>query len=384
MVSRRLRVAAAAIVAGLGASFCFVAPAGAVDPANATVASSAVDWIVTQQQPDGGFEVAGFPGFETPDAVLAIAEAAQTGATWSTAEALAAVEALEYGGSGGPTPVDALDDWVLSAHSGAGVNAGEASKLVLLVTSPLGLDPQHFGASDTDLAAIVYPSGCASPPDTSGLFFLETTFVAFAGDLLCGAADPTVLATVRAAQRADGGWNYLGDPDDVPFPTDSDVDTTALAVQALVAGGAAWNDPAITAALRFLATQQSATGAFLAFGEDDPNATSVAMLAVTAAGFDPGSPCWRDTVEPARAGSPYSDPSAWLRGEQEPDGHVASPNDGFGTNTFATSQSVQGLLRTGLPVERASGAPTCVIPGGEVVTAPDPVDPVELVPRFTG
>ena len=59
--------------------------AGADDAASATAAQKAIAWLHTQQQPDGGFEVAGFPGFETPDAVLAIAEQAQTGDTWSTA-----------------------------------------------------------------------------------------------------------------------------------------------------------------------------------------------------------------------------------------------------------------------------------------------------------
>lgn len=45
----------------------------------------AVGWIIAQQQSDGGFEMAGFPGFETPDAVLAIAENAQTDTVWSAA-----------------------------------------------------------------------------------------------------------------------------------------------------------------------------------------------------------------------------------------------------------------------------------------------------------
>ena len=45
--------------------------AGAADPASQSTADAAVDWIVTQQQPDGGFEVVGFPGFETRDATLA-------------------------------------------------------------------------------------------------------------------------------------------------------------------------------------------------------------------------------------------------------------------------------------------------------------------------
>lgn len=353
--------------------------AGAVDPASIAAADAAVAWIVTQQQPDGGFEVAGFPGFETPDAVLAIAEAAQSappGTGWSTTEALSAVSGLHVGGSG-PTPLDALDDFV-----DGGITAGQAAKLVVLVVAPLGLDLTDFDPSEdtgpaVDLAAIVDPAGCAGDPSSFG-FFNQTLYGALAKKLLCGAPNPAVLTTIRAGQRGDGGWNFLGDLDP---GTDSDVDTTALAVQALVAGGAAWNDPAITKALAFLAAQQSASGAFPAFGSDDPNSTAVAMLAIAAAGFDPSTSCWRDTTAPERVGSAYADPAAWLRSQQQSNGRIASPNDGFGINTFATAQSVEGLLQSWLPIVRAGGAPTCA---GASDAPAEPAPAVSLVPRFAG
>jgi len=78
--------------AGALAVTCFsfalsVAPsANAVDPASKTTADAAVSWLVANQQSDGGFELAQFPGFETRDASLAIAEAAQTGGTWSPSQ----------------------------------------------------------------------------------------------------------------------------------------------------------------------------------------------------------------------------------------------------------------------------------------------------------
>src|SRR6185295_18580332 len=62
-----------------------VAPSATADTA------SAVTWLATQQQPDGGFEVVGFPGFETPDAVAALAAEGQADSSWSTTEALDAV-----------------------------------------------------------------------------------------------------------------------------------------------------------------------------------------------------------------------------------------------------------------------------------------------------
>ena len=46
---------------------------------------------MTRQQAGGGFEVSGFDGFETPDAILAIAEDAEQQVAWDTAQARAAV-----------------------------------------------------------------------------------------------------------------------------------------------------------------------------------------------------------------------------------------------------------------------------------------------------
>ena len=61
-------------------------------------------------------------------------------------------------------------------------------------------------------------------------------------------------------------------------------------------------------------------------------------------------PCWRNTVAPGSSGQPYVSPLAWLRSQQNADGHINSPNDSFGVNTFATSQSIQALRRGWIPV----------------------------------
>src|SRR5690349_5483871 len=91
---RRLRTtttiaALAGVVLGLGA-FRY---SGWGDTASKQAARRATTWLHTKQQSDGGFEVAGFAGFETPDAIGAIAENAQQQAAWSTTQALNAVKA---------------------------------------------------------------------------------------------------------------------------------------------------------------------------------------------------------------------------------------------------------------------------------------------------
>ncbi len=330
------------------------APAGAADPASTDstsigAAASAVAWLKTQQQPDGGFEVASFAGFETRDVVLAIAEQAQTTTTWTASAARTAVEALQAGGSG-PTPLDYLEDLVAASN-----DPGVAAKTVVLVSEPLGIDPTAFGA--VNLQAKM--GGCSglTSPTFNGLLYLI-----IAQQLSCNGAPAASVTAVRAAQQANGGWGFVGDP----TADDIDNDTTALAVEALVGSGALPSDPAVRAALGFLAHNHQANGAWQSFGEDDPNSTAMAILAITAAGYDVRTPCWRDAVAPALAGTPYTSPDVWLRSRQlttgADAGRVQSPSDSFGINTLPTSQAVEGLLRSWLPVARAA-AQVCTTAG---------------------
>jgi len=373
-----VRVASFVILVALAVSAaCATTPVSAEEPSSPVI-TGAIDWLRAQQEADGGFEVSNFQGFETPDAVLAIAEAAQTTSTWSTAEALAAVGNTKFGGNG-DTPLDAIDDWIAKP---GGVNPGEASKIIVLVAMPLGLDPTDFGAAHTDLEAIVYPSGCGAAPNTSNIFFGEILLVALSGEALCGSPDADVLDMIRAGQRADGGWNFLGSPDDNPFPADSDVDTTTSALHALLAGGAAWNDDIVLTGLRFLSDQYDATtGAFKGFGFDDPNATATSMFAIAAAGFEPSSSCWRTTVDPSTTSSDYVDPASYLRSLQSQNGEIVGPIP----NTFATTQSVEALLLSWWPLTRAIGAPDCAPltpddPDVPIIVSPIEVSPIEVSP----
>ena len=367
------------------ASLAVNGAADAADPASKSTADAAIAWLETQQQSDGGFELAMFPGFETRDAALAIAEDAQTSPTWSPSEALDALAALHYGGAG-PTPLDALDDFAATITT-----AGAAAKTIVLSASPLGLDPAAFDPGDdgspVNLVALL-DSGCSADTASFGPAFSDTLYAALAKKLVCGAPPPAALTTIRSGQQADGGWNFLGDP----TGTDIDPDTTALAVEALVAGGAGASDSQVAAALGFFVANQQASGAWQSFGTDDPNSTSLSILAITAAGFDADTSCWRDTVVPASVGTTYESPSAWLRSQQlttppADAGRIASPNDGFGVNTFATSQTVQGLLHAWLPITRAASQ-TCEVPLTPVTpaTPSGPTAPlaVAVFPQFTG
>jgi hypothetical protein len=328
------------LVAVLGAPalvVLFLAPAGAATSAlgaNSDAVAKAVTWLKTQQLADGGFEVAGSPGFETPDATLAIATAAQTGSTWNRAEALAAVQGITKNGK---SALDALD-----AFADGGIDAGKAAKLILLVVEPLGLDPHHFdpagnGGSGTDLVSIL------GSPAAGGSFgaFNATLYAALAHRLLNGAVPLSTAALVRDSQQPNGGWGFAGDK----TASDVDADTTALAIAALVASGASASDAALQRALTMLATNQNTDGSWTTFGAHDPNSTALGAIAVATAGYDPTTSCWRNKFAPSRAAAAYASPDAFLLSQQASEGRVKSPNDSFGVNTFPTSQAVEGWAR---------------------------------------
>ena len=350
-MTHRFRLALSSTLVIVLAMGGLAAPAGADDDIDA-----AIEWLEAQQEADGGFELADFPPFETPDAILALAQDAQTSPTWSTGEAAAAVQALDAnGGNPGGTPLA----WADAFLSGATPSAGVAAKFILLVAGPTGQSTTAFDAagdgSPVNLQAIM---DAGELPDHSyGAGALNATLYALlAHDVLDRPAPEDTVAYVRSVQQDNGGWNFSGDPEG----TDLDIDTTALAVSALVANGVPAGDAAVAGGLRLLANQHQDSGAWQSFGADDPNSTAVGLVGVEASGWDTANACWRTSASSAAAAAPYVDPDTWLRSQQITSGapsaigRIASPNDGFGVNTFPTSQAVQALFGSWLPVATAA------------------------------
>lgn len=377
---RSTRSLAITLVAGLALAACNQQATRPISSADRTVAANGAAYLASQQQADGGFEVAGFPGFETPDAIAAIAANANIDSlaigifvcpagqkclapaetvarAWDSAAARAAVAALRT--SAGLTPLVAVDDFAESAT----LTAGQAAKLIVLVAEPLGydsgaFDPAGDGAPENligDVLAAYNSDGSFGPAGS----FNVTLYSALATKLSLGSVPNPTARAILAAQRADGGWNYTGS---ATSTTTSDIDTTSLAIEALVASlpntAPAWEttspspaQAAIVKAVGFLASQQQASGAFGSSATTvDPNSTAVAILALRSVGFNPAQPCWRNAVAPSLKGSAFASPAAWLATQQIASGRVTSPNDTWGVNTFATSQVVQALSLSWLPV----------------------------------
>jgi hypothetical protein len=310
------------------------------------------------------------PAFEfvTSEAVLAIAEAAQVDASWSTTEALPAVRALDN--VSGIDPLAFLD-----VVAGGSLSAGKAAKLILQVAAPLGLDPRAFdpagNGAPVDLVTIMDAGANADGSYGPAVALNQTLYAALALKVLPGRSiTPATLAYVRAAQKSsNGGWSFDAD---TGTTTDADIDTTALAIQVLVAGGVPAGDPAVLAGLRYLAQSREADGTWIQFDVVSADAASRALLGVDAAGYDTESSCWRDVAAPAQAGQPYVGIEASLLALVQPDGSISGA--GAFSPQYATAQALQALLGSWLPVAQAA-------PGACAVATPAPVP---QLPSFTG
>ncbi|WP_426574794.1 DUF4214 domain-containing protein [Aquihabitans sp. McL0605] len=345
------------VAVGLGLSLLapLAAAGGAgAEPAGDTTVNKAQTWLLTQQQADGGFEVSGFAGFETPDAVLALAASSQGGDNWSANDARDAIASLDNGT--GKDPLDALDKLAEAslvpgnAATDPTNNAGaaRAAKLIALVAAPLGIDatdfdPSNDSATPVDLAAVLEAHKQVDGSYALGALFNGLLYVPIALEATNTAVPAGLVAQIKAGQRADGSWDYTGTPTGGPG---EDVDTTALALDALASSDLTTTDAAVKKGVQFLAAHQQANGSWQAFGSSDPNSTSTATVALSDLHIDTTTSGWRTTYGTPSSGT-YVSPQAWLRTQQAVDGHINSQNDSptFGTNTFATTQTVQALSR---------------------------------------
>lgn len=339
-------------VSALAALPLVAAPVGAAPdtpgtPRSTAEVDAAAAWLADQQEADGGFELADFPGFETPDAIWALAAAGQTEPGWDPAVGLAAVTAVE---TGGLDALDAMDDQVDAAQTDpsgtVATRAQQAAKVIALVAEPLGLDATDFdpssdSADPVDLVAAVQ-AGAGPDSDYAGLTFGGRVFAAWALAALGDEPVPApLLASLAASQQANGNFSYTGSPDG----SDLDPDVTAAVVIALSLAGQPPTSATISRAAVSLGLQQVWDGQWAsAFDDGNPNSTAMVMLAASALGGNPDQPCWRDLADVRFNGVPYPSPVRAIERRQQPDGRISSPNDGFGITTFATSQAIQGLV----------------------------------------
>ena len=346
---RGLLLIAALVIAPMSGVVAGSSPVAASSPAAARASS----WLAGLVGPDGGVENPYAPG------------SASTGWTVNVALSLAATGTE-------PETLDAamgyiaghVDDYVVRAGID---NAGALGYLILLVVATDG-DPASFGIPSTDLVARLSATFATTEPGLYGDadLFSAGTNQALALLALTAAAQPVPSEALQwlvdqqcggATTPVDavGGWQayrapMLGGLEECVGPDPGafagpDTNTTAFALQALIAVGA--TDP-IPDALEFLRTAQAAAGSYAGgftsypSGDPDPNSTAVVLQALTATGEDLGT--W------ARSGqTPLASLEAWVVTEGPDAGALASPFSAGGADPFATYQGVWGLALQPFP-----------------------------------
>lgn len=319
--------------------------AGAALPeSNAALKGAA--YIRTQQQPDGSFS-----GTieQTMDAVFAFRAAGFD-------------PSKETVGNTGPA------DFVkakLASETRVPVLAKAA-----LVARALGLDPRSIGGVD-----LIARTNAAYDP-AKGTYAADdfSQSVIMLGLACTGSAVPSAAATALKANQLteSGGWGFGGFPDP---------DTTAIAVQALLATGAQTSDPAIAKAVAYLHANQGEDGGW-GFDPAESNASSTAYVvqALLALGENPEAAAWqKSSVSPV----------AYLLSQQEPDGSFKGFDPAFATNqalpaiagrTFCNAPETPITRTRPAPAPTPTATPTRPVPS-PTATSPTAMPSQTAAPR---
>ena len=285
--------------------------------------SAALDYLKTQQNADGGFG----SGF-SPDSTLS-----------STADVVLAITATGADpvtfDRGGNTPLT-----YLASRAPSAATAGELAKLILAVVAA-GENPRQFGGIDS-VAKLEDLIGTGGKIGTETDTFVSHTLAVLA---LASAQRPipgTAVELLRATQQESGGWAWDGS-----VATAADTNTTAFAVQALLAAGEAADGDAVTKALAYYRSIQNDDGGWpyqnpSDFGTaTDANSTAVTIQAILAAGQDPAGAEWTATEGKT--------PVAALEALQNDSGAFAWQATASDDNLLATVQALPAVVGKAFP-----------------------------------
>ena len=310
---------------------------------------AAAEWLKTQQNDDGGFGSPASGVGATADVLLAVAATGDNAIGWAPA---------------GVTPLD-----YLKANVASSTKAGDMAKVVLALTAS-GQNPRT--ATGMDLVAkiegMVGGDGKIGGDDE----FVNEHCVAMIA--LSAASRPVPAASVSyllGMQIADGTWSWNGDTTE----GSGDNNTTAMVVIALIAGGVPADHAQIQKAVDHFKAQQNADGGFpyvkpSPYGTDsDSNSTAVVMWALIAAGQDPAGVDWKANMQDGYSAldvlESFQNDSGAFRWQD------AVPAD----NLMSTVQAVIAMELKTLPFARMDV--------GEGPTAPEEpaTTPVETLPE---
>jgi len=299
----------------------FVSPASPGIGPQFVSAAKATSWLAGQQSTgDGGY-----------------------GGKSSTAEALLAVGANGYTAA----------EWR---------RAGSPSLLGYMLAN--GTDYANSGPAEAGKMAVGLPAcngcwmvGAMQPMDhysaTTGIFGSEfgsgpQAWSILGTQALSQTAPALAITTLKNAQQGNGGWEW--------FPGwGTDTNSTALAVQSLLAAGESPGSTPIVDGLSYLDAAQNNDGGFpydpnSTWGTDsDTNSTAYVVQAILAAGQDPMTGTWVISS---------TNPISYLLDMQLGDGSFEWQS-GSGANQLATQQAIPTLLGQSFPLPGAQQISAC-------------------------
>jgi hypothetical protein len=284
-------------------------------PASQALAvQAALGWLQRGQTEDGGYGGIG----ASVETLLAVAANGLDAATWRT-------------GENTPSLLDnVLDNG--ATYSSQGV--AEAGKLAVALA----------GAEACWPADAVRPQAYYS--ETVGAFSPDAGFLAWGilGTLALGEETPAdSVAYLTGQALPEGGWEWSPG-------WGRDTNTTALAIQTLIAAGTPVSATEIVSGLAYLQAALDASGGLRYDagagweGAADANSTAYGLQALAAAGQDAYTAAWQ--VDGAG-------PVDFLLGLQQPDGGLAW-QAGQATNLSATQQAIPALLGQPFPLRRVT------------------------------
>lgn len=299
-------LAAAILISSIG----ITAPASAQSTVLADAGNKGAAWLLTKQLPDGGFGSGFSKGSDlgaTADVVMALAASGKDAATVKN--------------SAGRSPIDFFAQQLKLRKA---ISAGQYAKLALALKSA-GLDARNFNGIDVTKPILsAYNAQTGVIGDSVYVHALALLALARNGVTVPAKA----IDTLESLQAKNGGWAFAGGDD-------ADVDTTALAVQALIANGRNAGK-----ALGYLRSLQNEDGGFpyqvpSKFGtESNANSTALVAQAIIASGDQPES--WA-----AAKGNPLSA----LLNMQTKSGAFSYQISLADENVLATAGAVPALFR---------------------------------------
>jgi prenyltransferase beta subunit len=341
-----------ATVLALGTLLLVASAAAAPNPATQAALDRTVRYLQEAQQPSGGFAASGEPS--------------QITSAW-TALALAAA-GINPRDQARPGGGDAFA--YLEANYREGIDESECAPIActttlereLMVINTAGANPHDFSGADlvAELLGRALPNG-SFPHVPGGLAGVnDTIFAIFAlalvGEPAAQAAIQPAADWVEAIQHEDGGWAWSA------TSTQSEVDMTGAAIQALIAAGRGGN-AAVEAGVAYLRKAQNPDGGFAEFpGNPESNVASTAwaVQAIWAAGENPEA--WR-----SGSGLETEEPLDYMESLQEPDGHIR----------WKRSRDLNGIWMTAYSSVALGGHDWPIPPVPRAIPPSQPVEPGE-------